>query len=101
MKLLLFVACLQQLCGHLLKFKMYFGSIFPSRGRCGTFVVSGYLPHVTSQIALGGQELHPLPDSSNYSSFSKSYLMEIKEFILKYKLGHSPSRARVPPGDSA
>lgn len=27
-------------------------------------------------------------------------LMEAKEFPLKYKLGHDPSRARVPPADS-
>lgn len=26
--------------------------------------------------------------------------MEVKEFTLKYKLGHDPSRARVPPADS-
>lgn len=43
---------------------MYFGSLFLSHGRCGAFVVSGYLSHVTSQIALGGQELSPLPGSS-------------------------------------
>lgn len=60
LKLLVVVACLQQLCGHLLKFKTYLGSPFPSHGRCGTFVVSGYLPHVISWIAPGVQELFHL-----------------------------------------
>lgn len=36
---------------------MYFGGLFPS---CGTFVVSGYLPRVISQMALHVQELSHL-----------------------------------------
>lgn len=93
LKLLSFVACLQQLCGHLLKFKMYFGSLFPSHGRCGTSVVSGSLPRTISQIALFAQELFHLQIALTIAHLAtltswrlKSlFLMQAKEFILKYK----------------
>lgn len=83
-----------QLRGHFLKCKLYFGRLFPCRGRCGTLVGAGYPPPVISHIGCRGTL--SLTGSSNSSSLSSSYLMEATEFILKHKLG-----CRVPPGHSA
>lgn len=83
-----------QLREHFLKCKLYFGHLFPCRGRCGTLVGAGYPPPVISHTGCRGAL--SLTGSSNSGSLSSSYLMEATEFILKHKLGH-----RVPPGDSA
>lgn len=63
-------------------------------------MVSGYLPHVISQVALGVQELSHLQKAPTKAHLTTLNLMEAEEFTLKYKLGHDPSRARVPPADS-
>lgn len=101
LKLLLFVACLQHLCGHSLKFKMYFWILFLCHGKIWYFCCSRMSPTCHLSDCSGRSGTFSLTDSCHYSSFSNSYLMEAKQFILKYKLGHDPSRARAPPGDSA
>lgn len=83
------------LCEHLAKFQLILRWIW---GAC-FHPLCGF-SCVVSLIALGAQELSHLQKSQTKAHLTTLNLMEVKEFTLKYKLGHDPSRARVPPADS-